>query len=50
MADIELATRSGFPVDRMHRLEETTHQSGTEWRKLEMLGGTPVAVSGDSEY
>ena len=42
MADSELATRSGFAVDRMHRLEETTHQSGSERRKLEMLGGTPV--------
>jgi hypothetical protein len=49
VADSELATRSGFAVDRMHRLEETTHQSGSERRKLEMLG-TPVAVSGDSEY
>jgi hypothetical protein len=50
VADSELATRSGFAVNRMHPLEEATHQSGSERRKLEMLGGTPVAVSGDSEY
>jgi hypothetical protein len=50
VADSELATRSGFAVDRMHRLEETTHQSGSEPHKLEMLGGASVAVSGDSEY
>jgi hypothetical protein len=49
VADSELATRSGFAVNRMHPLEEATHQSGSERRKLEMLGGTPVAVSGDSE-